>query len=70
MKIFTDRKDKGEKYGNVWAEREKGKKGKRKNNIKTYNCFFVVVVFACLFLVLFVVSLLLCTCLQFHLVQW
>lgn len=26
MKIFTDRKDKGEKYGNVWAEREKGKK--------------------------------------------
>lgn len=26
VKIFTDRKDKGEKYGNVWAEREKGKK--------------------------------------------
>lgn len=51
MKIFTDRKDKGEKYGNVWAEREKGKKkGKRKNNFKTFIIVFVVVVFACLFL--------------------
>ena len=50
MKIFTDRKDKGENYGNVWAEREKGKKGKRKNNIKTFIIVFVVVVFACLFL--------------------